>query len=665
MPDYYLDAVNGDDSNGGTSLVDAVRTLAAAAIQSGAVAATNPRLLIKGRVTPSNIAGYATERVQFDEVHGGAGDRAAWAAQKFKLSWANKTDARIEPYNGKQVELRGDLRTDPASWIPTVHGSMEHPGLSTAVCTVAAVASRYDTLGFTAMDGSTLRCGWLRKAANLAACRATPGTWFQDSTALHVNDSPGANELSVVLSADYNVLTFDACAGVACSGVDIACHAIDRTGAGYGYVLQSCSDSVVRNAILSCLGYHSAGYVGSNVRNRFESITCDGFGLNTAGGGTAFVHFANSGNVTGGLYVGCRVHSVSPCDLDGLQLADPYGVLGPASWTSGGLLAYYSHTDGSGGRVIADLEYRDCRAYVYVDVPGSKKTTKVGGWGAGNIADYAGSHYEIGQRPVRLVDCRVVGEAAMNIEGSWSFDRCTLDFSNFPTALNPGGSGGDGTASAGCLRWRKQSGVGFRTYLRACDVLFKADAAGYVQSIQAFTGTFAAGDGVTFAACSILENGSGSNDCGVFSYNGKADFTYRVYGSWIGTKARSTTAFALCDGDNSISASFHEFRRNTYVGLGTGANRYSSNASFDTQAEWFSAIDTAGIARTFAAAKVADTPTALPLADDSPMRAGALIVSPMIGVSTGINGGTYSNAYGAWQYSSSLRRARPRMRRSR
>lgn len=552
MTDVFLDFDNGLDTNGGTSLADAVKTFSASRLS--ALPAGDFRLLLKinEAMRPASVA----------------------AINSFGLlSISSKYNVIVQPYSGSSVNIFGDtLLSTGLLWL-NVSGNRWQAIIGTGL-RIGGVSYNYHESTTTGPDGQPMNIGLLSKQTSGANVASNSWSWYYDSAAgsLDINlaglDPNGLSGLRVIYGgASYNLLTFINCVGLTVQGINMKCFEPHAAGGGYGIIFQSATDCLVESCAGASLGYHPFGYVGNtNLRNTFRSCIAKDHG-NVSSGGTGFVNYSDLNGVEGSLIDKCRAVVTTSLNPAGNTIIVP---------SSGDITGFFTHC--ATGIKVRDIEYRDCSAYV-----GNSAVFKaVGGT---DFATYSGAWNETPGRPARYIRLLTEGDTYMALNMAALFDSCTLRFSR---------SGSTGASGTGCIRISKfGSGIKSNPLFLRTSIVSNLDKSPSGSGVLVFAGTYESGDGVSFVDSSWVDVGTTANDTYMFNFNGQTN-TINASRSVFGYSAKPANQSYLCGGDNSLAAANHNFSSCTYVGIRTGAFGCSSNSSFDVQSEWLSTVDTTG-----------------------------------------------------------------------
>ena len=566
LTDVVLDFENGLDTNGGTSLADAIKTFSATRLSS--LPSENIRLLLRIQdvMRPSSLA----------------------AINSFGLlSLSSKRNLIVQPYSGSSVNIFPDVVLSTGLSWTNVSGNRWQASVGTGL-RIGGITYGYHENTTTGPDGQPMNYGVLSKQTSGANVASNSWSWYYDSAGgtLDINlaglDPNGLSGLRAMYGgSSYNLLTFINCDSAIVQGINIKCFETHASGGGYGIIFQSASNCVVQDCAIATAGYHPFGYVGNtNENNVFRNCIAKDHG-NVASGGTGFINYSDLNGVRGSLVEKCRAVVTTSLNPAGSVNIVP---------SSGDITGFFAHC--STGVKVSDIEYRDCSAYV-----GNNAVFKaVGGT---DFVDYSGAWNETSGRPARYIRLLTENDTYMSLNMAALFDSCTLRFAR---------AGSTGTSGNGCIRISK-FGSGFKVnplFLRT-SITSNLDKSPSGSGVLINAATYDSTDGCSFVDTSWIDTGTTANDTYLFNFNGRT-CTVNASRSVFGYSAKPASQSYLCGGDNSLAASYHNFSGCVYVGIRTTSFGWSSNTALDASSEWLSAVDTTGQAMTAANASFANLP---------------------------------------------------------
>jgi len=567
MADWILDYVNGSNSNGGTSLVDAWKSPMAAGWSS---IASGDRIILKG---DANDVATHFRPVSISEL------------LTFQFLLANKTNVTVIPYNDLGYCIRGDVVLASGSW-SNVSGTIYKQNIGTNL-TASGTGSESKQLGVTwEYDASTVTLipGYAPAHYGILAAGASStvsvGESFYDRATgdlfINVGSNPALGVVTVCRGKSDSLIKWTTANGIKWfGGVGRLC-SLFNTSVGYILERSGSSDCVIDGFRAFDGGYHNIGGIGSgNQRNVIKNCYAEGGGDT----GTLFVEYAQSGTHRGTRVIDCTALVRTHLGIDGV----------PLGGSGANQTGFYFHY-GSGEDVVQDLEFRRCGAQCY-----SPSSAGVRGYGGVDVSTaFAGSRYERANRQVRYVDCWSRSDTSWTINAPIYVLRGDFRFTN----TGPLGA----ASSTGCLRFSTDGGGTDKRGIPLFEgtlIIFDGDNAStqYMMRAQSSPTYYDDGsgeyEGPTFIGCTIVDIGDGTNQVVLFDYQTEANFAFAVQSCIVGYTARGGTNQKLCGADGSLGAGVHLFERNHYVGIGTTTD-YSANTSYDSKAEWTSAIDPNG-----------------------------------------------------------------------
>lgn len=623
--DKYWDGTSGDDTNSGSS-GSKWKTFGGAAPAAFLAAMTSgDRAILMGTFRPT-LATLNTYSL---------------------LSLTGRTGAQVIQNSGQtQAVLRADAPLVAIVWTQVLATDEWLATLPTGLGSPSGMTVAYDASTWTGQNSQSLNYGICRPVALFTDVAGTPSSFFYNSAtgATRLN-SPGANPnvatVTMVRAGTDNLVSLDTCTGCTIQGLDIRLIGINKTGGGYGIGIVSGTSCVIDSNRVADVGDHGIAFLGAtNSGNSQTSNT-------VLGGGPTYTNFVTAstgaGDVTGFSSSGNRAHVVGYRDMANGNNYTPT--------TMGG---FFGHCTSTGQ--IADAGYSLDGAYVYMPTAGATfGGDKMFGWGATNVADYAGAWDSTVGRKLRYADCFSRGDTGMAIDHAALFQRGSYQFVNSGNALPAQASfmnltGGGGTTTK-CI-----------PLFQYCDLIAnmaRESGGGNEIGIRTIAGTWKAAEGPGFMGCAILNTDvNGENPAFLFDYNGKANAVIRAYGCQLG--AVGGTNMNLCTGDTSLPASVHIFRSCAYIGISASGHSDNTGATLNTWAGWNTNVDTTGALRIIDSTEIGllysndpgspgdDTNPSSALAAGSPLRSSIAPASiPAIVSLTTL--GDHGD-YGAYQY---------------
>lgn len=624
MADRYWDGTNGNDANDGLTMATAWKTYTGVA----------PAAWLSSMTSGDRIYRKGTFRPTY-------GNAATFHDTGWLLTLTSKTGVQVINYD--ECTIRGDTTNLPGSWLNT-SGNTYQKVINTGLY-VDGVTWNYDTQTVAGKGGRTLRKGQLRYNAVPASAWdwlyvsgtgvltiVTDGT---DPNTVTIGIIRGRNAASPYAasagSSAYQGDTLSSCTGCSINASLTRYWNINpySTADGYAIICQGGDGNYTCGGLADDTGYHGMGCAGtgSNVNHTFV-----GFDSGTLyKSSTNFIAFAGgaSNQVNGVRFLNCVAHVKTHIAMDGASIQAATNLTG-----------FYCHTNGLSNNFVNGLLIEGCTSYMYDDDANANP------FGFNNMPSYAGNWDSTASRNAILRSSRCVDAVQMSLYDSVWVDRCNFDFQRCGPA---------GASNSGALLLRKTTSIAHKPLFTSCAFRFNSDrSGGFGYNIHTFTGTFVSGDGVGFLGCSMIDTGSNSNDCYFISYEGKTNYTYRVYGCAIGFVAKPVTNCYLCVSDNSLNAAAHEFRTNAYLGFSPTLARYSSNTAFDTKTEWITQIESGTGAQapkfieSSTSAQFYRTSESLELASNSTLR--RTFLNPAYKPTKDVRGMWYTGDYGAYQY---------------
>lgn len=566
--DWIFDFIDGSNSNGGTSLIDALKDHQAAA---WAYISNGDRLLFQAS---------ASVLSHYRPLAGGS-DLSSWRGPAL----SGKTDLRIQPYGDVKPVFRGDCTLSAAVWV-----QIPATNAYTTVVDFGATAPSGVTFGYDSstqvLGGESCHYGVIAGAAASAlAVQSADHSFFYDTTTdtLTINlggVDPNSGVVTAVCGGDANMMSLTSMTGCRMTGIVARLTTLKSSGGGYCRAWTGCVDCVDEDGEAWDGGNHNLGCIGNfNRNNRIVRAVVGG------------------GDTTSTLIVQYLADNTQK--LEGTRVVDSKAVVynhlkpdGNPNVAAAVVTGYFTHAVSS-DRVITDLEFRGCYAAC---VPFTSAGVK--GYGAAsNIGVYTGDRMSTQGRPLRFIDCRSTGDTSFTLPGPALVQRCRFDFAN----AGPNNSGG----STGIIRTQTDGGgtdIRCRMLFDSCD--FMADLANATSQkfVLPSSASYAAGEGPTFLGCSFTDYGADTGTSVMIGFNSKTNFGVVVRGCVFAYLLKSSTRAQLCATDN-VAAALHDFQACDYVGI--SSTSYSANASFNADTEWMSLIDTRGRALTVAQAALA------------------------------------------------------------
>lgn len=520
----------------------------------------------------------------------------------------------LEQWDGRdQHVIRADAPLVAITWT-NVSGDVWTATLPTGLGFPSAMTVAYDSSTWTGQNARSMNYGVCLPQANDAAVDATRFSFrYVSATGACRLNCPGHNPnvSPVTMVRHGNTGTggivaslVNVVSGIAVTvrGIQFRLNAINTGGENYGIYFNSCANCLAEENEMWDQGPHGVTFAGTlnsgntSRRNKVYSTAIDA---------TNFVTYCAhaTNNVENCLFEDDEGHVLPSRDGDGNDVA--------ATTTQ---QAFYGHCGVSpSNSVIASCTLRRCFAYVYSPrVSGSEDPDASGGrnrngFGASDVAAYAGAWYETAARPMLWDQCQSYGDVGMGINHAGHFRRCIFRFSNHGPSNAPG-------ASTGALQLVSNgSTVRVNPLFEACDI---------IANLQASTGTptermincsnsfaFTEGEGIGMLGCNLLNTGGGTNSCLMIDWTDETGFYWHAYGCIIGHTARANSTTYMCGTDGSVDAAHHDLKGNIYLNPNQGLFEMSVNASFDSWAEFAANIDTAGGKRIVGASAAAATAT--------------------------------------------------------
>lgn len=535
-----------------------------------------------------------------------------WTASTSRLT---KTGAFTNCQNGSAIRITGGT------------------GATTGIYIVTNKVSN-DVVAVHRQAGSTDQTNY---AITIDGTGDTANTWFYDASGgvLYVNT--GSASTSLVSGGADSVTYVDLSGGTtATTGNLNGVYAVDsdnivvsgivfsgfigqqHTSTYYtnGVQFYTCNSSTVSNCTFYDNGIHAVSIAGlSCTGNRILNCTAAGLFArwgSGADGGNQYVFYSGGGDVYG-------------CVGDGLtaivsNILDPTGAEIETNGIVGG---FYSHTDGAGGRVVRDVEWRNC---TLVGLNGEIQPV----FDASNQP--SASSYPAGvwsAYPVRVRNSTLTTTSAKLTQvNPVAYRRCRFDLT--PAASDPNQTGLQHNAGAS----------GYSMLYEACDFTSRHGTNAFYNAINlAGTWTF------YFRNCSFLLTRTTTTEGYFFSYL-SSNAIVRAY-NCIFSDASSSGNVYLCVGDSSGGPT-RDFKNCAYFNIDT----YSVDSTVDTAAEWRTTVDTRS--------QNADPwfPSAQPFGSASSAshdlsRSSGVFTKPRPFppyITAGINGVGFSGHIGAWQY---------------
>ncbi|MBU6149823.1 MAG: hypothetical protein KGR25_00125 [Chloroflexi bacterium] len=624
----YWDGTNGNDANDGLTMATAWKSTTGVAPAAWLAAAS--------------AGDIAYRQGTFRPTYG-------VAATFHNLGWTwtltNRTSVQIINYDA--TIIRGDTVNLPGAWL-NVSGNTWEKALNTGLY-IDGVTWNYDTETVAGKGGRTFRKGQLRYNATPTAAwdwNYTTGTGLlrivtdgTDPNTVTIGIVRGrnaaspydTNPITSTGTSPYQGDTLASCTGCAINASLTQYWLINpySTADGYAIICQGGDGNYTTGGLGENTGYHGAGCAGngSNVNHTFV-------GFNSGSlykASTNFIAFAGgaSTQVNGVRFLNCVAHVQVHLAMDGNAIQSATNMTG-----------FYCHTNGLSNNLVNGILFERCTAYMYGDDANRNP------FGFNNLPSYAGNWDSTVGRNAICRECVCIDAVQVSLYDSVWFDRCRFDYQRCGPA---------GASNNGAILLRKTTGIVHNPLFTSCEFRFNSDrSGGFGYNLHTFTGTFDAGDGVGFIGCSLIDTGTNSNDCYFISYEGKTNYTYRMYGCAIGFTSKPVGNCYLCVSDNALGASAHEFRTNAYLGFSPTLARYSSNTSFDTKTEWIASIDTGTGAQAPAfvessmSAQFYRITESCELASNSTLR--RRFLNPSYKPVRGITGNYYGGDYGAYQY---------------
>lgn len=596
---YYVDGVNGNDSNPGTSSLAPKKTLPALA--------AGDTLYLAGRI-------YGTSTFT-GSLTGGAASLVVSAPNVTIAQWPGAA----------QPELRGENKLQQTGWTP--NGSAYELTLTGAPGTAPdGVVAGWDE----SVDANGRNYGHLvpeTVIGNVTGATGNVGRYFYNTTTkkLTVYLPGGANPntvgypISICFIGSTNALTFATGAdGWTVSGINFALY---PTTANFGWsIIASCKNGLAIGCVGRDIGNHFiGGYGDPSDASGFQIVSCTNYGLHTSGSSFVFYQKSTTGNLSG-----CRGSNLLAhvyCYLD------TTGARRDKQWANGSSFTFLDYKQGfichsDTGTGITDVRWSDCNAVIYEDGDQMASAQNTAAPGTATDPTTYSAWYD---------RCNQTGPfgSLFNMRGNVMFRDCNL---NFPTVgssgLNPlGGTIGYFTIQDGNA-----------AYFESCVINANFNGVA-VQPIC----TANANSKFYFTNTSVYVN----NPHATQGYHLLGNYTsgqFHVKGCAFGS---SIPIHFLA---NDVGVGFvWDFADNAYHNIVAGG--YSEDGTKNTQALWLANVDTA--ARFLGSAPFPNAPSNLGLTTASSLWAIKRTTgSPIPSNNRGINGGMYnlSQRYGAYQY---------------
>ncbi|NUQ53961.1 MAG: hypothetical protein HUU19_14855 [Phycisphaerales bacterium] len=493
---------------------------------------------------------------------------------------------------------------------------------------IVSVVVNWDT----SADAQGRNYGHVKLAADEATVDGTNNSWFYNS-GTGVMSWRGSSPLE-----DPATLTIAWCKGgvdgVRFIGSAGTCDNIvvrrvksvlwsDKTaGLGYCFKLQNCRNSLLDDCIAQDSGYHGFGFISyganKNEGNYDRNIISKGGHVQMDSG---HVYYHESSLKSGSFYA--TIHCYPLLGRDG----NPVPVTGVTNATGNG---FAIHTNGTAKHAAGAFTSRGMKIVHYDTAP--TFTNRINSIRTSD-ANQPSDELDESTYPIWFDRSKIVNGVWSQLNSGGAFTRAEWSFDQ---------AGPSGAATAGVVGDNASIPDHATILYKGCFVVANLDNAGGTYLIQARGNTGTAKTSKVIGVNSTFWNSgtSGSTTRSIFSIQGSATGSVRMIQNVFGHRTASATNYLVIN-DGSVGGPAHAFSDNVYWNIGTA--RWSGNTSYDTQAEWLSAIDPTMI-----------VPTVAPLEDvtGASPRPPIAMWSQRKFVSSlthGVNGARYNGNYGCWQ----------------
>jgi len=542
-----------------------------------------------------------------------SGDRAFLAGTfREPLALENLSQIVVAQWDGQaQAILRGDH---------VINGAWEgQSGVWSTTLPPNTVPSAVVVDWDTSIDEHGRHFGFLYPAPNVSILIETPNSfWFDDvADALMVNLGGEAPSLHQIAYCEKGVDGLairggeSGATGVVVDGIHAYLWTDPTPGRGYGFKMQDCRDSVLRNHVAIDNGYHGTGWVNYNVPNT-GNVEENGvvWGSNSD---SCFVFYTSIGEITGARWSECTAYKYTMLGRD--RLAFP----------GTRCIGFALHTSAN-GPLVKDVLIERCRVVEYADA-------NLGAAYSSRSTPLPDDPLDWRTYPVRVVESSVVGGKVNYVfPSAIAFVRCRLDYGN---------SGAFSNTGEAVFADNSMPGAG-AVMLDSCEVVANLDGPGP----RAFFGV-AGSMRWLFLNTSVLDSGE----------NAWAHRMFMWYAPKAGVLARGSIfafrnqAATRSFGYNDTSAAWlplHDFEDCVYANVSDAAYSSVSDGSFNHKSEWQSLVDPDGLYLSDLPFKDESGAEGLDLDPGDPLRT----TRKRLAVATrqGINGAAYAGSYGAHQY---------------
>ena len=457
----------------------------------------------------------------------------------------------------------------------------------------------------------------MQKATSLVNCIATPNTWWWESSVLYFNGdgldpSDGTEPWEYCLSGLTTVtngIQMQGCTNCTVSGIYFR-YLVAAASSNY-FIIGSGSGNVITDCVGYYCGRHHFGFVdsgtGINTNNTIRRCKMYGGGVD-ATAGTQSVFYCDDFNVIGALVEDCEYYIYQAYDITG-------SLFNSSVNQDGG----YSHTAGT--TTVTDITYRRC--YFKCFTGANNRWIDFGNPGV--VPSFANGWTRSAYGNI-ISDCTFENAGTPVARtlpvGAW-FERCIFLLGNTGSIAQP--STGNG-----------------QTMLSACHVTAPKSAGGRMIGM---TDSSAANYTDLFLMNTSVVNTStnSTNTIGIVTGTGGRS-RISAHNCIFQPRTGGSNGVLLAD-DGSIATANLDFANNWYAYVGT----YSASTSRDTQAEWSATVDTETDSDyTTIPAWLSATTSPQPSAKSSSGL--PRITSPEHEPTVGINGGSFSDNFGPWQF---------------
>lgn len=627
MATWYTDLTSGSSGNNGTSFAQAKKTIA----QAQALASSGDTIEIYGTYRPALAAA------------------ATWNA----YTWPTISSASGLTFHFNDVQIRGDtLASEITAWTDLTGGAFEKT-IQTGLYIDACFIDYENTAAwYSGTNGTLIPNRDLKWVSSRATCLSTVYSWFYNSGTglLTVNTGALGSNITVMRgnnratpytagngTVEYNGLFLGSCSDCTFTGT-LTTHNLNKYSntAGYGIFVSNgtnLSFSGLRNVHHGC-GYH--GYGGAGSGSQTGIIFANSL-VTTCGPTSTHIVIYGDGN---------NAH-VDGCDISGFEIhllphlnPDNNPVQTPVSMTG-----CYAHTGGPGSytnNTITNLKYHDGTIYGY----GYASTQ---GFSCANLAAYTGDNWDENGRACTFQNINYVNGTSLGLSWCPLIKDCTLSFAS---------AGSSGASSVGAVVVNSSpSGDVSRNCPIFAGCVIRADL-GRGATSNFFNTTkpggnadLTDGDGPVLKNCTVIDETTNAQNNYMFILRTTTATQSAVHarGCAFIVKTKTAASSNFCGNDN-VAASFHDFATCAYIGISTTA--MSDNASFNTQAEWTSVVETGTgklaplYGTSYTAVGFVSTTTG-EILKTSVLKANAY---PSNRVLLGRNKAPFSGVFGAWQF---------------